>query len=270
MINSFLFYLSETRTSAVKNAFRYLELQEATLLNGIVLGAAMPTGSLKNQARDSGLLHLVVVSGSNVSFINDMVQKSLRKASYWQISAIQIVIIVSYALFVGIQPPVFRAACMGIYSSICRIKGCQVSPITNLLISYILSILIFPAWISSLSCYLTYSASIAIVLIAKPILLRLPKREGKRTVYLWFLEEVIVSVAAQVGVTPVLWISIHQMSFISIITTPLVSWLVPYCMTGGLFFYLTAELLPTIAALVAKLISYPLEAILLVIHLFSG
>src|SRR4029453_5355032 len=107
--------LMDIRTSLTEALSDVLPDPEATLATGILFGArsSIPR-DLNDDMQATGTSHLVAVSGQNIVFVAAFVIAALawivgRKSTAWMALAA----VILYALLVGGQPSVVRAAIMG-------------------------------------------------------------------------------------------------------------------------------------------------------------
>ncbi len=248
----------------------YLPEPHASLLNGIVLGIPIKgTGEFYTQTIHSGLIHLVVVSGSNVSLLKSVLEYIFRFLSKPALGIFIICTLVLFLLIIGITPPVFRAVLSSSLYLLGSIAGKNTPGMYILLLTAIISLFLFPSWISSLSFYLTYLSTSGIILFAKPI----PKKSKGNSlsikVFFYLLTELKTSLAAQIFIMPLIYFYFGRVSFISIITTPIVSWtLLPILVLGNLLLA-CHFLLQDFATLLCIPVYWLLEVIIQVVYLFS-
>ena len=96
------------------------------LVAGIVLGEDSGIDpALRDDFADSGLLHLLAVSGQNVAIVAIGVVAALRIAGIGRLvgEAVAIAVVLAYALAVGWQPSVVRAAVAGVLASLAWIAA---------------------------------------------------------------------------------------------------------------------------------------------------
>ncbi len=206
----------------------YLPEPQASLLNGIIFGVNLKTSkSFYEQLKAVGLLHLVVLSGSNISLLAAMVSGLTVKLSKRLSSLITILIIIIFIIFVGPQAPVVRAGIMGVLTLVAIIYGRKNFVFYSLFISLIIIAIFWPKWLTSLSLQLSYGATIGIILFA-------PRKKLN-----YFKQQFLLSLSAQVFTAPLIFIHFRQLSLISPIANVLVAWLILPLMIFG---FLTAGL----------------------------
>jgi len=206
----------------------YLPEPQASLLNGIIFGVNLKTTkSFYEQLKVVGLLHLVVLSGTNITLLAAMVTKSTERFGKLMSIVITVLMIIIFIVFVGPKAPVVRAGFMGILTLVAILYGRKNFVYYSLFLSLVFIALFWPEWLTSLSLQLSYGATIGIVLFA-------PK---KKMNYLW--NQFLISIAAQVFTIPLIFIKLKQISLISPFANILVAWLISPLMIFG---FLTAGL----------------------------
>ena len=212
-------------TSIINN---YLPEPQASLLNGILFGINLKTTkAFYEQLKVVGLLHLVVLSGTNITLLYAIIIKLTENLGKRLSILITILILIFFIIFVGPQAPIIRAGIMGILTLVAILYGRKSLVLYSMLLSFIFIAIFWPKWLTSLSLQLSYGATLGIVLFA-------PK---KKTNYFW--DQFLISLSAQVFTAPLIFIKLKQISLISPIANVLVSWLIAPLMVFG---FLTAVL----------------------------
>ena len=242
----------------------------ASLMNGILLGIPLKNqwGLYQSLVR-VGLVHMVVLSGMNITLLIELVASVFffLKKPLKIIATISTIVL--FTLFVGVQPPIMRAAIMGIIALLGLQMGRKVSPWYSLLLSGIVCLILWPEWVSSLSFYLSYAATTGIILVPKPISARVKK--GKPLSYVWkyCVDDLQTSIAAQLLTVPLIWYYFGRISYIAPISNLLVSWTVAPIMVLGFLICIISPFSSHLAKPVV-FISYVLISYLLwVVKVFS-
>src|SRR3989344_5175843 len=219
----------------------YYPEPHASLLNGMLLGKQLfVTNTFYNQLKQVGLIHIVVLSGMNITMLSAIILNTLvhfinRK---WALLC-TIVIIILFVLFVGAEPPIIRAALMGIISLAAVLYGRKAMALYSLFLSGIIMLIINFEWLQSISFQLSFSATLGIVLFGsmekkeKAVIL---SRNGSddRRIQTYFLEELRISLAAQVFTVPLIFWYFRQISIVSPLANILVAWLIAPIMILGM------------------------------------
>ena len=212
-------------TSVINN---YLHEPQASLLNGIIFGINLKTTKIfYQQLKIVGLLHIVVLSGMNITILATIIG-GLTSFFGKQISVlITILTIILFILFVGPQAPVVRAGFMGLLTFVAILTGRKNLVLYSLFLSVIFIAFVFPKWLTSISLLLSYGATLGIIFF------------GQTTSKNQLWRELKVSLAAQLFTTPIIFIYFRQISLIAPLSNLLVAPVVPPLMIFG---FLTAIL----------------------------
>ena len=217
MINSSLF------TSVINN---YLPEPQSSLLNGIIFGVNLKTTKIfYDQLKAVGLLHIVVLSGMNITILATIIGSVLSCFSKWISTLITILMIIFFILFVGPQAPVVRAGFMGILTLVAILTGRKNLVLYSLFLSLIFISIIFPEWLTSISLILSYGATLGIIFFG-------PKPKDSE-----FVKELKTTLSAQLFTAPIIFIYFKQISLIAPLSNILVAPIIPPLMIFG---FLTA------------------------------
>ena len=223
----------------------YLPEPHASLLNGILFGVSLKTSKVfYEQLKTAGLLHLVVLSGMNITLLAAMLLPLTRYFSKIVSIVIIILIIIIFVIFVHPQAPIVRAAFMGILTFVAIIYGRKTSALYLLFLSAIFIAIVSPRWLTTVSFQLSYAATLSLILFntQKPFHISQDVKGWKRR---WIelrhglYEEFGTSVAAQILSAPVIFFYFKQVSLVSPLANVAVAWTVGPLMVFG---FLTAFL----------------------------
>lgn len=195
----------------------------ASLVSGMVLGskASIPE-KFWEDLKATGTAHVVVASGMNVSIVAGFLVGLFvlflprRRAIPFVLGGIGL-----YSALSGLDAPIIRAAIMGSVVFLAQGTGRVTSAWRALVLSALIMLAIKPLWLTDLGFILSFVATAAILLFEKKIrekLLFLPKiiKEGFST-----------SLAAQIGVAPILFVTFGQFNILSPVINALILWTVP-------------------------------------------
>ncbi len=206
----------------------YLPEPHASLLNGIIFGINLKTTKeFYQQLKVVGLLHLVVLSGINITLLSSMISSSTKFLSKLYSTLITILIIILFVIFVGAQAPIIRAAFMGILTHVAIITGRKNYTLYALFLSFIFILIFWSDWIKTVSLQLSYGATLGIILFG----------QGKNNN--WIAKNLRLTLAAQVFTVPIIFLYFKQISLISPLANLLVAETIPPLMVFG---FLTAFL----------------------------
>lgn len=216
----------------------------AALLNGILLGIEtnIPR-ELYEQFNRTGTSHIIVISGSNISFIAGLLlltgQRIFGRAYAPPIAIIGIVI---YTLLVGADSAVSRAAVMGSMWVLAIWVGRPGAALNALFASGLLLTLIDPLTLGDVGFQLSFMATLGLIVLVPPLqqrfvrqLRRLLNKNELGLTMAVLNDLLIITLAAQLITAPLMMYHFGQLSLVSLITNLLILSAQPFVMTlGGL------------------------------------
>lgn len=210
----------------------YLPEPHASLLNGILFGINLTNvKDFYEELKIVGLLHLVVLSGINITLLGSMIGLITKSFSKIFSVTITIVVIVLFILFVGAKPPIVRAGFMGVLTLVSIVYGRKAMALYLLLLSAIFIGIFWPDWLSTISFQLSYGATLGIILLGQAKIKKvsgiIPKLKQE------FLRELKTTVSAQVLTVPIIFFYFKQVSLISPIANILIAFTIPPLMVFG-------------------------------------
>lgn len=233
----------------------YFPEPHASLVNGIILGQKLQTTrTFYEQLKTVGLIHIVVLSGMNITMLSAFILQLIVPMLGRKIATIcTIVSIIVFIYFVGIEPPIVRAAIMGILSLIGLLFGRKTLAIYTLILTAIICIIIWPDWLTSISFQLSFGATLGIILFGNVVpeentrhpevkpkdqekswMFRFAQHDKFTTMIKYLTDELRITFAAQLFTVPLIFIYFRQISFISPIANILVGWLIAPIMVIGI------------------------------------
>jgi len=207
----------------------YLPEPHASLLNGIIFGVNLrTTKEFYQQLKVVGLLHLVVLSGINITLLSAMISNVTKFLSKLVSTLITILIIILFVIFVGPQAPIIRAAFMGVLTHVAIITGRKNYTLYALFLSLLFILIFWPDWLKTISLQLSYGATLGLILFGQSQ----PNDN-------FIIKNLRLTLAAQVFTVPIIFFYFKQVSLIS----PLANLLVAETITPLMVFgFLTAFL----------------------------
>lgn len=224
----------------------------ASLVSGIVIGSKNMPERFWDNLKRTGTAHVVVASGTNVamtiSFLIGILTIFLkRRYAIW----ITLVGIFGYIAISGFDAPIVRAGIMGSVLLIGQELGKVTSTFRVLVFTCLLMLIIKPVWIVDLGFILSFVATISLMLMQKKIDLKLSIIPAA------FREGLSTSIAAQIGVAPIIFVTFGQFNILSPIINALILWTIPYIMVVGAIGGIIGLVVPFLGRLILFVI-YPL------------
>lgn len=255
----------ELREELDKKIALYLPLPQAQLLSGIILGEKKDLPyDLRLALRDTSTLHMVVVSGQNLSLLAILILRLSGLLTRKVAILITFCVISGYVVLTGGQIPVLRAALMAFLSGLAQLFGRQNDGFWVLIMIAGLMLLLNPLWINDLSFQLSFLATFGVVVIAPVLASRL------KALPLFLRENLSVTLGAQLAVFPVIAQNFHQLSLVSLPANLLTLWTIPYIMSWGLIMLIFAQISDFMARIVALLLNILLTYFIYIVKFFSS
>lgn len=209
--------------------------REGAILSGILLGDKKNiTADVQDAFRASGITHILVVSGGNISILVMLVTLSLQRFFRKPVVlTIALAVLILYVLLVGLSPAVIRAGLMGGMALIGMLAGREYSGYAGLALAALVISVWQPAVVWDIGFQLSFAATLGILLLAAPLQTRLKKLPP------FLAETLAVTLAAQALTLPLLIFYFETVSTVSVLTNLLVVPIIPVIMAFGL---LTAAL----------------------------
>lgn len=171
---------------------------DRALFTGLVLGddrAQSPTTA--DDFKGAGLTHLLAVSGQNVAFVIALVSPIGRRLHLLPRLVLVLAVVLLFAVMTRFEPSVLRASVMAAVVAGTRTAGLPARRVRALALALTALLLLDPLLVHSVGFQLSAAATAAIAIAAEPIaaVLRGPG---------WLRDALGVTIAAQLGVAPVL------------------------------------------------------------------
>ncbi|MER3456996.1 MAG: DNA internalization-related competence protein ComEC/Rec2 [candidate division GAL15 bacterium] len=217
------------------------------VLAGVVLGLPVPDDSLQEAFRNSGLVHVLVASGAQLSTVAAAAYLLLRSARRSVRALLALVCVVAFAWVAGFEPSMARAALMAAGVVGAGLLRREADPPT--LLAFVAAVLVAarPLWLLDVGFQLSFAATAGLVLMAEPLARWL--KFGPRMLR----EGVAAAVCCQLFVTPLLLWHFGQLQpwavLANVLALPASTLVVPVGLAGGVLGWLwLAPALPVLWA----------------------
>jgi ComEC/Rec2-related protein len=211
---------------------------DAALYHGLVIGDdRFQSEGRQIQFRAAGLSHLLAVSGQNVAFLLAVVLPLRSRLGPAPGFAVTLAVLVVFALATRLEPSVLRATMTAGVSVVAAQRSARAGGIRALCLAVIGLLCLDPFLSSSVGFRLSVGASLGILLFAPPIVHRLKMPN-------WVAEPLSITLAAQLGVSPILLAEFGPISTVTLPANLLAGWAAGAVMTLGLSIGLVAAAAP--------------------------
>ena len=238
----------------------YLLPENASLLSGFVLGEkrGIPAGIARLFA-DTGTLHLMAVSGSNVAVVVLFVLTLLKPLRRKHKLLITLMAIVLFSYITRNEPSVVRASIMAAVGLIGFYRRKDADPIGLLGFAGLLLLMIKPLWLFNAGFQLSMAAAAGILYVVPEIADNYPRpRIFPLKFSRWVVITILVTLSAQIAVLPVTAEYFNRLPVVGVIANlPMIA-LASFLTIAGLAF------LPfiLIGGLPAQLFAWPIDRVL--------
>ncbi len=233
---------------------------QAGLISGMLFGAkASLPSDLYQDLLQTGTVHIVALSGTNISFLLVTVGTVLSRVVSRRVALVTSVCLIwSFVGFVGFSPSVVRAALMGSLSLIGIYFGRSVWSLWIWGITCISMIVVSPPLITSISFQLSAFSTLGLLVfgsssanqmhanvtasVSSTVCKEVPKtpmlgplwlHDTTRAIYKGIIETLRLTMCAQVCTIPIIFWHFREVSIISPVSNVLIGWTVgPIMMTG--------------------------------------
>jgi len=211
---------------------RSLAPADRSLYLGLVVGddRAQPIGMVED-FRGAGLGHLSAVSGQNVAFLLAVALPLLRRLRAGWRWSVTLLLLGWFAALTRFEPSVLRATVMAGLAATAFALGRAVSPVRLLGLAVTGLLLVDPFLVWSTGFWLSVAATAGIVLCSARVAAALP---GPRPLAI----AVAVTMSAQVGVAPVVWLVFGREAVwalpANLLAEPVAAFVMTYGLPAGL------------------------------------
>jgi len=264
-IQKTLFVLKKKYLSSIEH---YIPDPHAALVGGLTVGSEESLGEdLTEDFRRSGIIHIVVLSGYNVTIV---AEAFMRLLSFWPFFTRLLFggfAIILFALLTGATPTIVRASIMAILVLIARASGRTYDIARALLMAALLMVMHNPKiMMFDASFQLSFLASLGLIYLS-PLL---EKYFHFVPTKLQLREFATATIATQIFVLPLLLFKMGQLSLVSFPVNLLVLPVVPLTMLLGFLTGITGFINGLIAFPFSAISFVLLEYILRVVDIFSS
>jgi competence protein ComEC len=264
-LQSFLFYI---RSSFMKNIGRVLYPPESDLANGLLLGSRGGFDTdMRNEFISTGTIHIVALSGYNVTIVAESVMKVLGTFLAQTVATIfGILFIFLFIMMAGFSSTAIRAGIMAIIALFARMTGRNYDAGRALVITALLMVVYDPRVLTDISFQLSFLATGGVLFITPKVILWvkfMPMRFG-------FREIVATTIGANIAVLPILLYSTGIFSVVSLPANILILPIIPLTMFFSFITGMVGFILPILSIPFAYISHLLLMYILSTIHFFAS
>ena len=252
-------YMADERENLLKvYSDAGLSADEYGVIAAVTLGERNAVSrELKESYRVSGASHLFALSGLHLSIIFALLSVFLPTKMFPKSSAVvQILLLWTYVLLVGIYPSLLRAAVMFTCYCLCRLVSRESHNIDVLILTAFILLVFNPQWLFDVGFQMSFMAMVGIFLLVPPMM-----KWVKTPVFSYVYGIFVVSFAASLGTFPLIAHYFGRVSCYGLLTNLIASPCIALLLFCAFLMLLSATLQPYLAFLsvVTHALSYILK-----------
>ncbi|MEW6049934.1 MAG: ComEC/Rec2 family competence protein [Candidatus Zixiibacteriota bacterium] len=244
----------------------------AALASGFLIGETRDIpASVYARFRDSGTLHLLAVSGSNVALVL-LVMAWLFRPLGLSRTGRAILLLVITALFAGLsygEPSVIRASVMAGLVIIAGLLNRRYDLNNLIALTALIVLLVDPAQMFDVGFQLSFVTAWGLVFIVAKFTGFFEHYQSKRW-YIWLVFPLIVSLVAQVVSSPLIVYYFGRVPLLSLPANLIIVPLVSMSVIGVLILLIAHLILPPLGLMVGSLVDVLMRFLLWTLELFGG
>jgi len=265
-------YVDKLRASIRNSFYRNLSPTAAALAAGFLIGETrdIPT-TIYSRFRDTGTLHLLAVSGSNVALVVLSFMFLLRpfSLSRRKRAVILLLVVFLFALLSYGEPSVMRASVMAALVIAAGVLERRYD-LNNVIAATALIILLFdPAQLYDVGFQLSFVTAWGLIFFT-PRVMELLRRYHLRFRYRWLIFPLMISVIAQVCSMPLIALYFQRLPVISVVANLIIVPLVSIAVIGIILLLVAHLIWPLLGMFVGSLLNQLLNLVVYLLGVLGG
>lgn len=262
--NKFIYYTKEKMKDKIYNT---IKTDNKYLLEAFLIGSKENlSDEINNNFRDSGLSHLLAISGTHIGIIIVLISRllSLVKVGKRNRYYITIIIIFIYMFIIGDTPSVIRICITTVIMMIAKLLHRKADMSINISISIIFLLIINPFTIINLGFLLSYGGIFGIAFYSV-----LYKRSQDNKIKEYIKKSFILSICIQIVIFPVVINSFNNISLIFFISNLIAIPLIVIIINLGIINIIISFICYSLAQFIGNIINLFLNILVFVSEIFS-
>ena len=261
--------VASLRNQISTNINQFLPTREAALVGGMVLGIDSIGQDFRNKLISTGTIHVVVVSGQNLSIVAGLFLSLARFIGRRLSLALATFAVFAYALLTGFEPPVVRASLMVLFSSIAIYSGRERIAIWSLILAALIILFFWPQALFEISFQLTFAATLGIMTLGRWLSKKLSNLSHLRFLSNLIKENAAIAVSAYIFTAPIILFYFGRISPIAPLVNVFVAELISPIMILGFLIAGASLIFMPLAQIIAYLVYVPATIFVAIVEFFS-
>jgi competence protein ComEC len=271
-LSPFHLWANQIREAFISRGNAVLSPSNAKLLHGMLFNDEVDdeaNSEIVVDMRRTGTIHLLSVSGLHIGFVAllfNLIFGALKIPKKWRILPL-IAGIGMYILMTGMEPPVLRAGIMILIFSVAELLGTNDNNLNRLSLAALILLWYNPSHLFEIGFQLSFLAMLGVVWVFPTVrdYFTIKPRWVKPV---W--EAILVSLAAQSMVTPVIVNNFQQISWISPLVNLLILIPAELIVIGGLIGEMIGLVLPWVGGLILTGVDWTIYLTRWILSFFGG
>jgi len=271
---SFIWQLSLKLRRQILYAYeKNLLPQQAAVLSGITIGEKSGlTNYIQKIFIDAGVMHVLVVSGSNVAFVSVIffwIFRNILRLKKKISLGILIPIILLYAMITGSNPPVLRATIMTLIVIFALLLSRNSDVYQGIFFAALVILIYNPLTLFETGFQMSFAATIGIIYFF-PIFREALKIYKLPKFFNWLISIFLVSFSAQIAIAPSLAYYFNKVSLIALVSNLVILPMIGISLGAGFALYLTSLIGTQLLFIVSKVTGGLVSVIIYLVDMFAN
>jgi competence protein ComEC len=244
------------KNDVVNKIDKYFSYPNSAILKSLVIGDKTSLDqNIKNVFSDSGVIHILVVSGLHVGFIGVIILFVLKffYIPLNRASLISLPFVFFYVISTGANPPAVRAAIMLACIFIPLALDREPLIYNSMSLSALIILILEPQELFLASFQMSYLATFGIIFLYNKIFSLF--KDVKNSIFKFFCGVASVTISAQLALTPILIFYFSKVSIVSFFANIIVVPLTGFILGCAIVFYISTFLFKNLAMFFAYVLN---------------
>lgn len=261
------------RQQILKSYKKNLLPHQAAVLSGITIGEKSGlTTYIQKIFIDAGVMHVLVVSGSNVAFVSVIffwIFRSILRLKKKISLGILIPIILLYAMITGANPPVLRATIMTLIVIFALLLSRSADIYQGIFLAALIILIYNPLTLFEAGFQMSFAATLGIIYFF-PIFQSATQIHKLPKFFNWFLSVFLASLAAQVAIAPLMAYYFNKISLIAIVSNLVILPMIGISLGAGFALYFASLIGTQLLFIVSKFTGAVVSVITYLVDMFAN
>ncbi|HAX61419.1 MAG TPA: DNA internalization-related competence protein ComEC/Rec2 [Elusimicrobia bacterium] len=250
-----------------------LHPSQAAVLSGITIGEKSGlTTYIQKIFIDAGVMHVLVVSGSNVAFVSIIffwIFRSILRLKKKISLGLLIPIILLYAMITGANPPVLRATIMTLIVIFALLLSRNADVYQGIFLAAFIILIYNPLTLFEAGFQMSFAATLGIIYFF-PIFQSALKIHKLPKFFNWLISVFLASLSAQIAILPLMAYYFNKVSIIALVSNLVILPMIGISLGAGFALYFASLIGTQLLFIVSKLTGGVVSLITYLVDMFAN